>query len=448
MKNYFKNLNDEQKIAVKHFKGPCMVLAGPGTGKTTIIVNRTMNLIKKYGINPSNILVVTFTKAAAKEMEERFSNINNYVRKYREVTFGTFHSVCFRILKDYKNYRLENLIKEKEKYAIIKAIIKNLGYGFYEDEQILESIVKELCYIQNMLICDDAYNPVSCDYDKFWDINEKYKKYKLEKKSFDYEDMITHCYELLINNGSVLNDLRGKYSYIQIDEFQDINIAQFEIMKLIAYPSNNLYVVGDDDQSIYKFRGADPTLMRDFENSFKDVKIITLESNYRNNESILKSAMSVINCNMNRYNKEIKTVKGIGKLPRIVRVEDFEEEAKVIGEKIKDLSNERNGFSSIAVIYRTNIQSRAIIEAFIDKNIPFICRDGLLTIYNHWIFDDIICYLKASQNIEKSNSIYRIINKPYRYINRDKVLNIINIDGDLLYNLLNIDDLNSYQFKK
>lgn len=447
MKEYLKNLNDEQKEAVKHFKGPCMVLAGPGTGKTTIIVNRIMSLIKDYGVAPANILVVTFTKAAAKEMENRFLNIKGYIKEYKEVTFGTFHSVFFRILKYYKNYKIENLINEKEKYTILKSIIRNLGYNFYEDEQALDAFANELSYIQNMLL-DKKYNPSSCDYNQFWYIDEKYKKYKNERNKFDYEDMITHCRDLLVNNNSVLNDLRQKYKYILIDEFQDINKAQFDTIRLIAYPDNNLFAVGDDDQSIYGFRGADPNIIREFANLLDNVKIITLIKNYRNNKSILNSAMSVVSYNKNRYDKHLKTLREFGKLPLIVRIEDFEEEARVIGEKIKDYCKEGRSYSNIAVLYRTNIQSRAIIEAFIDKNIPFICREGLSSIYNHWIYNDIICYLKASQNIERNNCIYKILNKPYRYIRRETVLSIINTGEDFLDSLIGYHRINMLQEKK
>ncbi len=446
--NIKQNLNDEQNKAIKHFKGPCMVLAGPGTGKTTIIVNRVMHLIRYYGIDPNNILVVTFTKAAAKEMVERFSNTKGYINEYKKVTFGTFHSVFFRILKQYKNYKIENLIKEKEKYNIVKSIIKGLGYDFYEDEQLLDTFINELCYVQNMLILNKKYNPSSCNYNQFWYIYEKYKKYKNSNNNFDYEDMISHCYELLINNSAILSDLRRKYKYILIDEFQDINKAQFETIKLIANPYNNLFAVGDDDQSIYGFRGADPNVMHEFANKFGDVKVIALKNNYRNNEIILNLAMSIISNNKHRYKKELKAVKEFGELPLIIRTEDFEEEAKVIGKKIKELSIKGMNFSHMAVLYRTNIQSRAIIETFIDQNIPFICRDGLSSVYSHWIYNDIVCYLKASQNIEKNNSIYRIINKPYRYIGRETVSNVMNTSKDFFDSLIGYHGINNLQDKK
>lgn len=448
MREYLKILNDEQIEAVEHFKGPCMVLAGPGTGKTTIIVNRVMNLIKYHGIPPGNILVVTFTKAAAKEMEERFSDINGYINEYKEVTFGTFHSVFYRILKSYKGYKIENLINEKEKYIILKSIIKNLGYDFYEDEQILETLITEISYVQNMLILDKKYNPSSCDYNQFWYTYDKYEKYKNERKKFDYEDMITHCYKLLLNENSILNELRQKYKYILIDEFQDINKAQFDTIRLITHPNNNLFAVGDDDQSIYGFRGADPNIIRDYANLFDNVKVITLVKNYRNNKSILKSAMSVISCNRNRYDKQLKSFKEFGKLPFIVRVEDFEKEAKVISEKIKDYRKNEINYSNIAVLYRTNIQSRIIMETFVEKNIPFICRDGLSSIYNHWIYKDIICYLKASQNIDRNNCIYKILNKPYRYIGREIALSVMNTDEDFLDSLIRYNGINMNQKKR
>ena len=448
MKEYLERLNEEQIKAVEHFKGPCMVLAGPGTGKTTIIVNRVMNLIKHYGIAPGSILVVTFTKAAAKEMEERFSNSNGYINEYKEVTFGTFHSAFYRILKQYKNYKIENLIKEKEKHITLKSIIKDLGYDSYEDDQILENLINELSYVQNMLIVYKKYNPSSCDYNQFWYIHDKYEKYKNERNKFDYEDMVTHCYQLLLNENSILNDLRQKYKYILIDEFQDINKAQFDTIRLIAYPNNNLFAVGDDDQSIYGFRGADPNIIRDYESLFDNVKMITLIKNYRNNKSVLKSAMSVISCNRNRYGKELKTFKEFGKLPLIVHVEDFEEEAKAIGDKIKNYRKNGRNYSNIAVLYRTNIQSRAIIETFVENNIPFVCRDGLSSIYNNWIYNDIICYLKASQKIERNNCIYKVLNKPYRYIGREIALSIMNQDEDFLDSLIQYSEINKSQKKR
>ena len=257
--------------------------------------------------------------------------------------------------------------------------------------------------------------------------------------------MITHCYQLLLNENSILNDLRQKYKYILIDEFQDINKAQFDTIRLIAYPNNNLFAVGDDDQSIYGFRGADANVISDYENLFDNVKMITLIKNYRNNKSILKSAMSVISCNRNRYGKQLKTIKEFGKLPLIVHVEDFEEEAKAIGDKIKNYRKNGKNYSNIAVLYRTNIQSRAIIETFVENNIPFVCRDGLSSIYNHWIYNDIICYLKASQKIERNNCIYKILNKPYRYIGREIALSIMNQDEDFLDSLIQYSEINKSQ---
>lgn len=445
MKEYHRILNDEQKRAVKHFKGPCMVLAGPGTGKTTIIVNRTMNLIKNCHVEPENILVVTFTKVAADEMKERFTNIKGYLNKYKKVTFGTFHSIFFKVLQHYKSYRIENLINEKERYIIIKTIVRDLGFDFFEDEQMLDDLINELSYTKNMLIPYRKYIPTSFDYNQFWLIYEQYERYKNERKRFDFEDMINHCYELLIDSKAVLNDLRLKYKYILIDEFQDINKSQFNTIALIAYPLNNLFVVGDDDQSIYRFRGSDPNAMHEFSNLFANVNIIILKNNYRNSKSILDSAMFVINNNCNRYKKDLITVKDFGKAPYIVRVEDNEREAESIVKKIKNLINKGINYSDMAVLYRTKIQSRSIIDTFVNNRIPFICCDGISSIHNHWIYIDIISYLKASQNIERNNSIYRIINKPYRYIGRNMIFDIINSKKDILDSLIQHKGISKYQ---
>ena len=447
MNNCFA-LNDEQKKAAEHFAGPCLVLAGPGTGKTTIIVNRIINLIKKYKVSPDSILVVTFTKAAAEEMRIRFSGLEGYRKEYNQVTFGTFHSVFFKILKQYKNYKIENLITDNEKNSTIKSIVKNLGYDFFEDEQSLEDLINELAYIENMLISEKEYNPYSCAYDEFWTIYGLYKKYKKQANKFDFEDMISHCYKLLLNDDEVLQNLRMKNKFILIDEFQDINKAQLSTISLIAKPLNNLFIVGDDDQSIYKFRGSDPKAMLEFSKVNKDVKVITLKKNYRSNKSILSSALNVINNNIDRYEKDLITVNDSGGIPHIVRVEDNEREAESVVKKIKELCNGGLSYSEIGVLYRTRIQSRAIIDCFTDNKIPYTCSDGLTSVYNHWIYNDIISYFKASQNIDRNNSIYRIVNKPYRRISRMAVADAMRHKTDILQGLMNHDSITNQRALK
>ncbi len=438
-------LNDEQKKAVEHFAGPCLVLAGPGTGKTTIIVNRIMHLIKKHDTAPGSILVVTFTKAAAEEMRIRFSGLEGYKKEYSQVTFGTFHSVFFKILKQYNNYKIENLIKDNEKNSIIKSIVKNLEYDFFEDEQSLEDLINELAYIENMLINEKEYNPYSCSYDEFWTIYGQYKKYKKEASKFDFEDMINHCYNLLLKDKLILQNLRTKYKFIMIDEFQDINKSQLSTISLIALPLNNLFIVGDDDQSIYKFRGSDPKAMLEFSKVNKDTVVITLKKNYRSNKAILNSAMNVINNNIHRYKKDLITARDSESVPHIVRVEDNEREAASIVKKIKEFYKEGVSYSEIGVLYRTRIQSRAIIDCFTDNRIPYICSDGLSSVHNHWIYNDIISYFKASQCIDRNNSIYRIVNKPYRRISRMAIADAMEHKTEILQGLMNQSSISNHE---
>lgn len=447
MKNSLISLNDEQRLAVGHYEGPCLVLAGPGTGKTTIIINRVLNLIQKYKVEPENILVVTFTKAAADEMHSRFMLLNGYINAYNQVTFGTFHSIFFKILKQYKNYKIEYLITENEKKVIIKSIMKNMGFDFYEEGQVLDDLLNELAYIENMLFTDRKYLPLSCDCKAFWTIYDQYKSYKIKVNKFDFEDMITHCFKLLTDNNQVLHSLRKKYKYILIDEFQDINKSQLETIFLIAKPLNNLFIVGDDDQSIYKFRGSDSKAMLRFPNQYKNAPVITLKTNYRSSKAILNTALSVIKNNNGRYEKNLIAFHGLGNSPNIIRVEDNEGEAQAVVLKIKEFFRTGMDYSEMAVLYRTRIQSGVIIDNFTISQIPFTCSGGLSSVYNHWINNDIISYLKASQNIDRNNSIYRIINKPYRRISRSIIANLMTNEKDILDIILLQNDIERHEKK-
>lgn len=447
MTKSLQKLNKEQLEAIKHYQGPCLVIAGPGTGKTTVITHRALYLIKKYNVNPNNILVVTFTRAAAKEMEDRFKKLSNGAIGCQGVTFGTFHSLCFRILRSYKNYRLDNFLDEKERFLAIKSIVKNLGYDFYEDEQILESINAEISYMNNILADSDKYKSSSIEDDIFKRISYEYDNYKYINGKYDFDDMLIHCYKLLLDDFQIMKEIREKFKFLLIDEFQDINKVQFEIIKKIAYPENNIFVVGDDDQSIYGFRGADSSIMFSFLEDYKTAKKITLIFNYRSSRAIVNSAMSLINNNKKRYEKKLMAVQDMGCNPYIVNVTDFEEEAKVISEKIKNRIKEGGKYSEFAVIYRTNIQSRAFIDAFSIANIPYISYDGTESIYNHWVIKDILSYLKAATGIDRNNSILRIINKPNRYISRFVIEEAMSKPGDILENILLTKSLNDLQVK-
>ena len=448
--NLLKNLNEEQRKAAEHKEDPCMVLAGPGTGKTTIIVHRLAALIKSKTINPENLLVVTFSKDAAAEMKERFIKFaeNHKIasaKQINEITFGTFHSVFFRLLRQYENYKLENLLDEGEKFITIKTIARKLQLDFCEDDDRISDVINDIGYFMNTMSDTVDYKPQACSIDEFRAIFENYCTLKQRQNKFDYDDMLTECYYLLKNKKRVLEAVREKYRYILIDEFQDISPVQFETIKLIAEPSNNIFVVGDDDQSIYGFRGAAPGILVEFERLYPNCSKVILKQNYRSTKHILNCALALIDKNKNRYEKKLQPTKDKGTMPVIASMKDFDEEARFIACKIKELNASGTELSDIAVIYRTNLQSRALVDAFMDHNIPFIAADGAASIYNHWIFKDIIAYLLLAIGMGGEKELTRILNKPKRYISRDSIASALKYNGDLVSSLITYGNLHTRQ---
>ncbi len=433
-------LNSAQEEAVRHLRGPMMVLAGPGSGKTTVIIHRVVNLIEN-GIPPRDILVITFTKAAAVEIEERFKKI--YTSAERGITFGTFHSVFFRILMR-QNYSLANVLAEDRRREALKKIIQ----AYAEDtelEDVLSDIINEISLIKNDLLSLRHYNSKTLASETFRNIFEHYESFKAENNLIDFDDMLTKCHELLLNNTAVLNGCRRKYKYILIDEFQDINRAQYECIKLIAGENPNLFIVGDDDQSIYKFRGARPEFLLSFPKDYPDTKRVILDTNYRSTENIIRASNRVIARNQNRYEKLIKGRLIEGGNPRVIYSDDIGAEALEIGKRIKAAETT---FSEIAVLYRTNIQARAFVDAFMGLNIPYKLRDEMPTIYEHWVCKDICAYLRLALDNSCNQDLARIINKPSRYINKGIVSGGLKRTNNLLRSLMYDKGLAHWQKQK
>lgn len=450
MNKLLKSLNEEQRKAAAHQEGPCMVLAGPGTGKTTIIVHRLANIIKSGIAKPEELLVVTFSKDAATEMKDRFesfaaANKIAAASKLSQITFGTFHSVFFRILRQYADYKLENLLNESEKFSTIKNIARRLQLDFCEDDDRIADVINDIGYFVNTMADTVDYKPQSCNIDEFRHIFENYYTVKQKQNKFDYDDMLVDCYYLLKNKKRVLDEVRGKYKHILIDEFQDISPVQFEAIKLIAEPLRNIFVVGDDDQSIYGFRGAAPGILMEFEDIYQGCDKVILKDNYRSTKQILSCAMALINNNKKRYEKKLQPVKEAGSMPNILNVKDFEEEARAIAIRIKELTSKTVSYSDIAVIYRTNLQSRALVDAFMDHNIPFSAADGAASIYNHWVFRDIMAYFQLASGLGTEKELIRILNKPKRYISRDSIATASKYEGNLINNLITYCSLNNRQ---
>lgn len=444
MESFLKGLNKEQLEATRHEAGPCMVLAGPGTGKTTVITSRIIHLIKRKVVSPENILVVTFSRAAANEMKERYARLSK-VRDSEGVSFGTFHSVFYRLLRQYMGYKLEDLLDEHMKFNIVRNIARKLEEDFSEDEDRLRDIISDMEYAVSTMAKLPDYKPSSCDRKQLLKIMEGYYEFKQHSGKYDYDDILYDCLCMLREKPQVLREVRDRFRYILVDEFQDINALQFETIKLIAAPLNNIFIVGDDDQSIYGFRGAAPNILLDFEKLYEGCRKVYLRNNYRTTENILNSALSVINNNKNRYSKELGAVESRGSLPVTLETEDFEEEARAIASRIEQLSRKERQFSDFAVIYRTNLQSRAVIDAFMDSGIPFVTLDGIVSMYNHWIFRDMTGYLKLGSGCGSTRDIMRIINRPKRYISKDVMAKAERLGGDFIEAIMGQGSLNRLQ---
>ena len=445
-KLYLEELNEQQLGAVKHFKGPCMVYAGPGSGKTTVIIHRVGYLIENYKVEPNKILVISFTRAAADEMKLRFeSNYGWLFDRRKNVTFGTFHSVFFRILRSHYKYDLGNILNELDKYNIIKNIIKFLKIENCLDDEFIKDIILDIGLYKSNILDRENFIPSSLSEDDFDKVLFSYENYKDEHNKIDFDDMLTKCYELLTGEPVVLQKIRDIYEYILIDEFQDINSVQFEIIKLLSSPSENLFVVGDDDQSIYGFRGANPNFILEFDKIYKNAKKIILNLNYRSQENIIDTANRLISNNDFRVEKIILSTKEPGIEVQFFRPENRELENKCIIELINNLIREGYNYSDIAIIYRTNILSSFIVDSFLDNNIPFVSKERIYNIYEHWMSKDIICYLKSALNINDRDALKRIINRPTRYITNKAKMASDEYHKDYITSLKVKGDLMPYQ---
>ena len=293
-------INKSQLKAINHNKGPMLVLAGPGSGKTLVITRRTQNLIEEYGVNPSNILVITFTKAAAIEMKERFHSLTQGAGK--GVCFGTFHAVFFTILKYAYNFNASNIIREDQRYQLFKEIIRQLQLEIDDEKDFISNLISEISLVKGERMDLDHYYSINCSEEVFKKVYQSYQNQLRRANLIDFDDMLLLCFELLRERKDILALWQEKYQYILIDEFQDINQVQYDIIKMLALPDNNLFIVGDDDQSIYRFRGASPDIMLNFDKDYPDSTMVFLDTNYRSTKNIVNSAGNVIKNNKN--NKE------------------------------------------------------------------------------------------------------------------------------------------------
>ncbi len=441
-------LNEDQIKAIKHFNGPMMVLAGPGSGKTTVITYRIKHLMEVHNVPIHEILVITFTKATAEEMKNRFLHLvrDDFINPNR-LNIGTFHSFFFKILRGYYGYSIDNILSEESKYEVIKSIIRNLNIKFEDEQDFIQNLINELSLVKNELIDISYYNPMNCGTDDFQKISEAYEEYKLTHDKIDFDDMLIKCFHLLNNDPNLLRKTQNKYKYILVDEFQDINRTQYETIKLISKLNNNIFIVGDDDQSIYKFRGASPEFLLRFPNEFENVSSVTLNVNYRSTDNLIRYCLRVISRNKKRYEKSLIGTNMKGQDPILISSEDVSEEALLIAKKIVEYREKNVDLNNIAVTYRTNIQARSLIDAFMDFNINYFIKDDVPNIYSHFIAIDIISYLKLAldDGMMLNKEFERIINRPKRYMSKVFISTAKNIEGSMFKNLYTNPSLQYWQ---
>lgn len=442
MQNILEGLNDKQYEAVINTEGPCLVIAGAGSGKTKVLTHKIAYLIGEKGVLPWNILSITFTNKAANEMKERIANLVGDVAK--DIWMGTFHSICVRILRrfiDRLGFDSSFIIFDtSDQRTLVKACIKSIGL---DDKMFTDrTVLSEISNAKNEMLEPEQYMVrANGDFrrEKIALVYEMYQKRLKENNAIDFDDIINYTIKILMDNPDILDYYSDKFKYVLVDEYQDTNKAQFTLVTLFASKNGNITVVGDNDQGIYSFRGADISNILNFERDFPGTKIIKLEQNYRCTGNILKAANSVIKNNEVTYKKELWTENDIGNLPKVYSASNEYDEGTYIAEQIEHLRREEYyKYSDFAILYRMNTQSRAIEDILRRENIAYKIIGGL-KFYERKEIKDIISYLRLIQNPSDNLSLKRIINEPKRGIGKtslDKVEEISNNSGISMYEII------------
>jgi len=409
-------LNRAQRDAVNLGAGPAMILAGPGSGKTTVITHRIRRLIQKHGVNPSEILVITFTRAAAKEMQERFLRLVE--GEYLPVTFGTFHAVFFKVLKHAYGYTAKDILPPDKKMEFLREAFTEAKLEIEDENEFLVSVMNEISEVKGDGISLEHYYSKNCPEEVFGQLYKGYEQRLRRARLVDFDDMLGLCYELFLQRPDILQAWQQKYHYILVDEFQDINRLQYEVVRLLAAPENNLFIVGDDDQSIYRFRGARPEIMLGFPKDYPDCRQILLDVNYRCIPDIVEPANRLIEQNDVRFRKALRSSKPQGPPPVLREFANMTDENDQLLAELQRYHRLGIPYEEMAVLYRTNSNPRALVEQLMRMNLPFTMRDVVPNLYDHWIAGDLITYMLVAAGSRKRSDYLRIINRPKRYVQR------------------------------
>ena len=406
-----------------------MVLAGPGSGKTSVIVERTAYMTSEGKIPPSSVLVVTFSRAAAKEMKERFLTFTG--QQHTQVTFGTFHGVFYGILKHAYGFTAANILSEEEKSGILRELTLNYGGDLAEEGDFTEEIAKEISVVKGNRISLEHYYSSCCPDEVFRQIYQGYRKTCQEKRKLDFDDMLLYCYELFDKRKDILAAWQNKFQYILVDEFQDINQLQYDIVRMLAEPQNNLFIVGDDDQSIYHFRGARPEIMLNFTKDYPEVETVLLDVNYRCSSRILSSAMKVIGENKKRFQKKLSTPNETGNRISVREFQNPREEYLNVVSELRERMEKSEDLKDTAILLRTNQEAEGLVGALMERQVPFYMKEKLPNLFHHWICRNMLAYMRFAKGDTSRKNFLEIMNRPNRYIARD-ALPMTEISFDVL----------------
>ncbi len=419
--------NKAQIQAIQHNKGPCMVIAGPGSGKTTVLTHRVRYLIDRCGVKPSDILVITFTKAAAEQMKFKFKGLSE--GRSSAVTFGTFHAVFFTILKAAYNYSARCIITPQVQHEFVKDQIHRLELEYDDEKEAVDGVLSEISRVKGEAVNIDEYESRCIPPQSFRIIYMAYDDMLVRKHLIDFDDMIVQCRELLMQREDYRRAWQNKYKYILIDEFQDINKAQFDVVRILADEYRNLFVVGDDDQSIYGFRGSAPQIMLDFNKYYSDAVRIDMCINYRSTGNIVFASRAVAEENEHRYYKDITTYNSQGDTVSVYEFNSLNDEKAFLVSEIRRLIDTGIAADDIAVLSRTNVIGNMYMSRLESDGIPCCDYSVVQDIYEHWISKDILTYIRIALGSRERIDFLRIINKPLRYISRSYITQSADINA-------------------
>ncbi|MBO4506630.1 MAG: ATP-dependent helicase [Lachnospiraceae bacterium] len=406
-------------MAVEHGRGAMLVLAGPGSGKTAVITERVRYLVEKEKVPPEKILVITFSRAAAVHMKKRFEVLTSH--QYSSVNFGTFHAIFFNIIKNESNYDHTIIISEEERCRILRERMHELRANTDKEREVLEQISSYISAVKAGSVRLKDVHPHPLSNEEFTDLYRTYCAYLAGEGKLDFDDMMTKCAGLFEESPAILKAWQEKYHYILIDEFQDINALQYRLVKLLAKPEDNIFAVGDDDQSIYGFRGARPDIMFEFERDFKGCKRILLGVNYRSYSEIIEPAVNLVKHNKKRFAKRLESNAGEGGTCAYMRFETLEEANLHIANALQKRRDSGRKLSDVAVLFRMRHEVTGLHRLLKKRNIPCRLGEKLPCIFDHMIAEDLVAYLRLARGEHSRAELLRVINRPNRYVTRQSI---------------------------